>query len=86
MKHRACTRFWDRYHRIPVSVRRADDLAYAQLRRDSRHSALHFKKVGRFWSVCVGLHFRALATDEGTELVWFWIGTHAEYDRIIGHA
>jgi hypothetical protein len=44
------------------------------------------KKVGRFWSVRVGLHHRALAVEDGGDLVWFWIGTPAEYDRLLGHA
>jgi hypothetical protein len=49
-----------------------------------RRCTLYFKKVGRFWSVRVGLHYRALAVEDGADLVWFWIGPHAEYDRILG--
>jgi len=45
---------------------------------------LHFKKVGRFWSARVGLHYRALAVEADDILVWFWIGSHSEYDRLIG--
>jgi hypothetical protein len=56
------------------------------LRQDSRHPSLHLKKVGRLWSVRVGLHYRALAVEDGSDLVWFWIGTHTEYDRVLGHA
>ncbi len=41
-------------------------------------------KVGRFWSVGVGLRYRAPAVEEGDDgLVWFWIGTHADYDSIV---
>jgi hypothetical protein len=39
--------------------------------------------VGRFWSVRVGLHYRVLAVEQDNTLVWFWIGTHAEYDRLL---
>jgi len=41
------------------------------------------KKVGRFWSVRVGARYRALAfgVDEG--FLWFWIGSHADYDAMI---
>jgi len=66
--------------------RRLADGRYALLRQDSRHPSLHLKKVGRFWSVRVGLHYRAVAVEVGAELAWFWIGTHAEYDRLLGHA
>jgi hypothetical protein len=46
---------------------------------------LQFKKVGRFWSVRVGLHYRALAVEHGADLIWFWIGSHADYDKLLGH-
>jgi hypothetical protein len=46
------------------------------------HPSLHFKKVGRYWSVRVALGHRALAVEVGDDLVWFWIGSHAEYDRV----
>ena len=86
MNHRATPRFWDRYGRLPAEVQRLADACYALLRPDPRHRSLHLKKVGRFWSVRVGSHYRAMAVEDGHALVWFWIGTHAEYDRLLGHA
>jgi hypothetical protein len=65
-------------------VRELADAAYALLKRDGRHPSLHLKKVGRFWSARVGGHHRVLALQEGEDLVWFWIGRHDEYDRLIG--
>jgi len=56
------------------------------LRNDPRHPSLRFRKVGPFWSVRVGLHYRALALEEDSEFVWVWIGTHAEYDRLVKNA
>ncbi len=84
MNHRATPRFWQRYHSLPVEVQNLADSCYALLRQDSRHPSLHLKKVGRFWSVRVGLHYRALAVEDDPDLVWFWIGTHAEYDKLLG--
>ncbi|MBX7132094.1 MAG: hypothetical protein K1X67_05375 [Fimbriimonadaceae bacterium] len=68
---------------MPPDARTLADRCYDLLRSDPRHPSLHFKKTGRFWSVRIGLHFRALAIEEGTSFVWFWIGTHAEYDRLV---
>ena len=48
-----------------------------------RHPSLHFKRLGRAYSVRVGLDYRALALAHGDDVVWFWIGTHADYDDII---
>jgi hypothetical protein len=64
-------------------VRQLADENYALMKNDPRHPSLRFKKVGRFWSVRVGAHHRALAVESGDDLVWFWIGRHDEYDRLI---
>ncbi len=59
------------------------DLTYQRLRKNPRHPSLHFKKIGDLWSVRVGLHYRTLAVEDGNDLLWVWIGTHAEYDRLV---
>jgi len=69
---------------LPSEVRDLADQAYARLKQDPRHPALHFKKIGRFWSVRVGAHYRALAVVVPDGLLWFWIGSHADYDRLLG--
>ena len=84
MNHRATPRFWACYRALPVEVQQLADRCYELLRSDPRHPSLHLKKVGRFWSVRIGLHYRALAVDDGGDLTWIWIGTHAEYDRLVG--
>ena len=84
MKHIATPRFWQGYRQLPEEIRQLADRCYEMLRQDPYHPSLHFKKVGRFWSVRVGLHYRALAIEQGADVVWFWIGTHAEYDKLIG--
>ncbi|HKQ04126.1 MAG TPA: hypothetical protein VJ464_03260 [Blastocatellia bacterium] len=84
MRHRATPRFWFCYHQLPNEVQRLADRCYALLQQDSQHPSLHLKKIGRLWSVRVGLHYRALAVEDENDLVWFWIGSHAEYDRLIG--
>jgi hypothetical protein len=52
--------------------------------RNPRHPSIHFKKVGKFWSARVGDNYRALATINGDQVEWFWIGSHDEYETIIG--
>ena len=68
---------------MPLHVQNLADQAYARLKQDRRHPSLHFKKVGRFWSARVGAHHRALAVEALDGLIWFWIGTHADYDRLL---
>ena len=84
MRHRASAKFWQHYALLPTDIQRLADHCYELLKRDPRHNSLRFKKVGRFWSARVGIHYRAVAVEEGNDLVWFWIGHHSEYDRLIG--
>ncbi len=84
MSHLATERFWACYHGLSAELQRKADEAFALLKRDPRHPSLHFKPVGRFRSVRVGLHHRALGVDTPEGIAWFWIGTHAEYDRLVG--
>jgi hypothetical protein len=83
MNHRATPRFWSCYQNLPAPIQRLADRDYGLLRHDPRHPSLHLKKVGAFWSVRVGLHYRALAVEDGSDLIWVWIGSHGEYDRLI---
>jgi hypothetical protein len=79
MRHFADRRFWDAYNRLPQNTRLLADKNYALLKENPRHPSLQFKKVGRLWSVRVGLGYRALAVEAHDGLIWFWIGSHAEY-------
>ncbi len=53
------------------------------LKQDSRHPSLHFKRLGDYWSARVGLNYRALAVEDGSDFVWVWKGAHGEYDKLI---
>ena len=83
MTHHASPRFWKRYEALPEDVRALADRCFELLKADPRHPSLHFKRVGRFHSVRVGLRYRALGVDVPDGVLWFWIGTHAEYDELI---
>ena len=84
MRHLASPRFWALYQALPADVRDLADKKYALLKSDPRHPSLHFKRLGELWSVRVGDHYRALGTDIKEGIYWVWIGTHAEYDRVVG--
>ena len=83
MRHRANPKFWQYYAQLPLHIQKLADQNYELLKADSRHPSLHFKKVGRMWSVRVGIHYRATAVEDDSDMIWFWIGHHSEYDRII---
>lgn len=83
MKHRATPDFWYYYRQLPDEIQDLADRCYELLKQDARYPSLHFKKVGQFWSVRIGIHYRALAVEENDDIAWFWIGTHAEYDKLL---
>ena len=83
MRHLASSKFWVAYDRLPDQIRELADKNYALLKENPQHPSLQLKKIGRFWSVRVGLRYRALATEVDGDLVWFWIGSHADYDALI---
>ena len=83
VRHRASPKFWQFYKALPSEIQKLADANYQLLKQDSSHPSLHLKKVGKFWSVRAGIHHRALAVAEGTDVVWFWIGRHDEYERLI---
>ncbi len=85
MKHRASRKFWNYYRQLPANVQRIAKKNYQLLKANPGHPSLHFKPIGRYWSVRVGSNYRALAVATGPDVVWFWIGTHAEYNAIIKH-
>jgi len=84
VKHSASPKFWAAYEALPSAVQKLADANFALLKRDPRHPSLQFERVGRYWSVRVGLRYRALAVEADDALLWFWIGSHADYDRLIG--
>ena len=84
MSHFASPAFWEAYGKLPAAVRDLADKNYALLKREPQHPSLRLKKVGRYWSVRIGLRYRALATEVDGGLLWFWIGSHGDYDAMIG--
>jgi hypothetical protein len=84
LRHLASPRFWALYNALPDDVRELADKNYALLKSDPRHPSLRFKRIGELWSVRVGEHYRALGTDVKEGIYWVWIGTHAEYDKLVG--
>jgi len=83
LKHYASPKFWTLYEALPDGIRKLADKNYQILKSDPRHPSLHFKKIGKLWSVRVGAHYRALAVEIKGGMYWIWIGTHAEYDKIV---
>jgi len=83
MRHFASPAFWKHFDELPAQVQDLAKKNFELLKRDLQHPSLHFKSVGRFRSVRVGISFRALGVSVVDGVVWFWIGDHDEYEKMI---
>lgn len=86
MRSRITIKFRKLFAKLPVSVQEQAREAYRQFMRDPWHSGLRFKPVHAslpIYSVRVGKGYRAVGQRDESGVVWFWIGSHAEYDRLL---
>ena len=73
------------FAQLPESVRAQARIAYRLFQKNPYHPSLQFKTIApSIYSVRIGIHYRALGVRvREDEIVWFWIGSHSEYDRLI---
>jgi hypothetical protein len=83
MKHFAGPSFWELYKELPGPIRDLANKNFELLKADPKHPSLHLKKAGKYWSARVGIKYRALGIDVGEGVLWFWIGSHADYDKLV---
>lgn len=83
MRHFASPSFWEKYEELPDSIQELADKNFELLKADPKHPSVHLKKAGKYWSARVGMKYRALGVEIDEGMLWFWIGTHAEYDKLL---
>ena len=84
--HHKSKSFCDSYDALPNSIRKLADKNYTLLKDNLFHPSLHFKNVDKkrnLYSARVGNHYRALAVKEEDAYIWFWIGSHEDYNKLI---
>jgi len=72
--------------RLPQEIQRQAREAYTRFAENPSHPSLRFKRVHPtepVYSVRVSLDYRALGARDGDTMIWFWIGSHADYDRML---
>ena len=86
MKSHTSGRFRAAFEALPERVQQSARRAYRQFQRDPQHPSLQYKQVHPIrpiYSARVALGYRALGVRDGDDLIWFWIGSHADYDRLL---
>ncbi|MDK1082071.1 MAG: hypothetical protein QGD88_11425 [Anaerolineae bacterium] len=86
MKHLTLPSFWRRYQALPKEIQRLADKSFQLLKTTPHHPSLHFKEIGKqnpLWSVRIGKQYRALGREKPEGVLWFWIGSHSQYNQLL---
>jgi len=79
-------KFRQAFRNLPEPVQRKARKAFHLWRQDPGNPLLHYKKIHRTkpaYSIRIGLGWRDLGIKSDNHMIWFWIGSHADYDKII---
>lgn len=86
MISRTTKQFWNLYQALPPEVREQADKTYELWQGNPHSPGLQFKRVDQedpIYSVRISLNYRALGVLRGDSITWFWIGSHAGYERML---
>lgn len=77
------------FARLPRDVQNRARAAYRRFAADPSHPGLQFKRLNAtlpLWSVRVSDSYRAVGVRKDDEtIIWFFIGTHADYDKLLAN-
>ena len=79
-------RFRRAYDRLPEHIQEQARKAYRIWKKDTSHPSVQFKQIHKnepIYSVRITLSYRALGVKDKNTIIWFWIGSHAEYDKLV---
>jgi mRNA-degrading endonuclease RelE of RelBE toxin-antitoxin system len=86
MKSRINDDFLKAYRRLPVEIREPARKAYRLFRDNPQHPSLNFKLVHPhqpIYSARINRNYRTIGVLVQDEIIWFWIGSHADYDKLL---
>ena len=86
MNSRTNRQFRGMFAMLPAHVQRQARESYRLFLRNPSHPGLHFKQIHPdppIYSARVGISYRAVGVRDGDTMVWYWIGSHADYDTLI---
>lgn len=86
MKSRTTARFREMLADLPKPIREQTRKAYRQFKEDPSYPSLRFKKVHPklpIYSARINKNYRAVGQLEDDTVIWFWVGSHAEYDSLL---
>lgn len=86
MISRTTDRFWKCYRELPEQIRKEAKKAYSKFKKNPYHPSLHFKRVHStrpIFSLRVTKDYRAVGIHHESQIIWFWIGSHGDYNNLL---
>ena len=86
MTSRTSPRFWKAFEDLPADIKGQAREAYRLFQENPAHPGLRFKKVHPaqpIYSARISRDFRAVGVVRGDAIIWFWIGSHDNYARLL---
>lgn len=79
--------FVELFKKLPKNIRALASKNYKLWKNDPTHPSLYFKKIRsleNIYSIRIGIGWRAIGILKSNDLIiWFWIGSHNDYDKLI---
>lgn len=86
MTSRTTDRFRRCYRDLPEQIRKEAKTAYKKFKKDPYHPGLHFKRIHStqpIFSLRISKNYRAIGILQDTQILWFWIGSHGDYEDLL---
>jgi hypothetical protein len=86
LKSKTTARFRNAYENLPDEIKKSAKKKYGLWKKDPNHISLKFKKISntkKIFSIRITRGWRALGFRQNNTMIWFWIGSHSDYDKLL---
>ena len=86
MKSRTTAQYRQAFAGLPAQVQEQARQAYRQFQENPAHPSLRFKRVHPelpIYSARISKNYRAVGQLDGDTVIWFWVGSHADYNKLL---
>ncbi len=86
MNSHTTERFRKSFKALPKQIQKQTRETYKLFKKDPFYPSINFKQVHPvkpIFSARINIEYRALGVRDGEDIVWFWIGSHADYDKLL---
>jgi len=86
MHSQTTERFWQAFYLLPSEIQEKAKKVFSLWQNNPYHKSLRFKQIHStkpIFSVRIGINYRALGVKDKDTIIWFWIGSHSEYDSLV---